>query len=491
MNMHPTSKDFKAQPAPNDLFIEQAILHAVLVDHERLPEFAALVVPSEFTHPIHALVAQHMIDLRESGQEPSTMSLLALVGDEELEPGLPARKYIGHLVRGPSSGGELMRLATSWRDTVAAWRDHIGRRKLASIGTQLQLGSESMSDMHRLASESVDQLDEIMAGYRTGKLRQYDAEGAADIALAHLDSDTPSYPPTGLTDLTQMIGGWPRGQLTVIAGRPGMGKSAIATSILLKAAKAGHASAFFSLEMVGEQLGARLLTDLAYTASSPIYYEDLLHRRLDDRQKKRLREQRDKLRGLPLVNVEQRGLTISEIASRARRIANDFDRQGRKLEIICVDHLSIVKASQRYAGNRVREVAEISDGLATLASDLNVAVVSLCQLNRGVEGRENKRPSLSDLRDSGAIEEDSSLVMFAYRPAYYLERTEHKDNTLERERLEALEKYRHTLELSVAKNRNGRVGTVQVHCDIGANAIRDPADTTSVQPRRNNNRQNT
>lgn len=485
MNMHQPTKAFTPDPASNDTFIEQAILHAVLKFPERLSEFAAVAVPSDFTHPIHSLIAEHLIETREAGREPSITSLLAFVGEEELEPGLPARKYIGNLVMGPTSNGAMMRLTTSWRDTLDAWRDHVNRQKLTKIGEQLQWGSMSMRDMNRLASEGVDQLDEVMAAYRTGKLRQYDALGAADIALAHLDSDTPAYPTTGLVDLDRMIGGWPRGQLTVIAGRPGMGKSCLATSVVLKAAKAGHACAFFSLEMVGEQLGSRMLTDLAYTANMPIYYQDVLHRRLTSHQRQRLVAQRDALKGLPLVNVEQRNLTISEIASKARRIANDLDRQGRKLEIICVDHLGIMSASGRHNGNRVREVAEISNGLATLASELDVAVIALSQLNRGVEGRENKRPMLADLRDSGSIEEDASLVIFAYRPAYYLERQESDSRDAEAERLELLEKHRHTLELSVAKNRNGRIGAINVYCDIGANAVRDAAYATGCPPRDN------
>lgn len=481
MNMHQPPKSFKADPNASAIFIEQSILHAILRQPERVTEFAAVAVPSDFTYPVHSLIAQHVIELHEAGREASITSLMAIMGDQEIEPGLTGRKYMGLLVTGALSGGAIQQ--QSWRGTLDAWRDHISRDRLASIGSQLQWGSASMPDLQRLASESVGQLDEVMAAYRTGKLRQYDAAGAADIALAHMDGDTPAYPTTGLIDLDRIVGGWPRGQLSIVAGRPGMGKSAIATSVLLKAAKAGHSCAFFSLEMVGEQLGSRFLTDLAYVANSPIYYEDILHRRLNERQKERIREHHKQLKGLPLVNIEQRGLTIAEISSRARKLANDHDRQGRKLEIICVDHLGIVTASNRHNGNRVREVAEISDGLAALASELDVSVIALSQLNRGVEGRESKRPNLSDLRDSGAIEEDASLVVFAYRPAYYLERERFDNAEAEKVRLEQLHKHRNTLELSVVKNRNGRIGTVNVYCDIGANAIRDAAYATGCPPR--------
>lgn len=469
MNIHPSRKEFDLPRSDSSIGLEQAVLHAVLTVPDRLKDFAENVIPADFSHPIHIRIAEHLIALHEAGREPSITSLLALFGDDEIEPGLPANRYVGNLF----IGADNRQFLAPWRDTLETWQDAIRRRRLFDIGSRLQLASSTSIDAFELAHIGVDALDEIIAAQRTGKLREYDAGGAAEIALAHLDGDTPAYPTTGLIDLDGMIGGWPRGQLSIIAGRPGMGKSAVATSTFLRAARKGHGVAFFSLEMVGEQLGARLLTDLAFQHKSPIHYEDLLHRRLDDRQRKLIRDQAAALKALPVHIVEQRGLTISEIAAKSRKIAADFDRHGRQLEVIYVDHMLLVRASQRYAGNRVREVAEISDGLATIAKDLNVAVVALCQLNRGVEGRENKRPSLSDLRDSGAIEEDASVVIFAYRPAYYLEREKFDDATLEEARLQRHEHLKHVIEFGVAKNRNGRIGIVEAFVDIGANAIRN------------------
>jgi replicative DNA helicase len=264
--------------------------------------------------------------------------------------------------------------------------------------------------------------------------------------------------------------------MSVLAGRPGMGKSAAASSSLLRGARAGHASLFFSLEMVGEQLGSRMLTDLAWTRQHPIHYEDILHRRteiINDPARRRLAVAKDELAKLPVLIEEQRGLTFAEIAARSRKAANALDRQGRRLETIFVDHMLLVHPSARYSGNRVQEVREISGGLATLAKELDVAVVALCQLNRGVEGRENKRPGLADLRDSGSIEEDASLVIFLYRLAYYLEQQRFDDMLAEKARTDALEKSRNSLEFIVAKNRNGRCGTVDAFIDVGANAVRN------------------
>ena len=135
--------------------------------------------------------------------------------------------------------------------------------------------------------------------------------------------------------------------------------------------------------------------------------------------------------------------------------------------------MMLVRSSDRYAGNRVREVGEISEGLMALAQELDVAVVALCQLNRGVEGRDNKRPTLADLRDSGEVEQNASLVIFLYRPAYYLEQKREDDPEIEREREALLEKHRHRLEFIVSKNRNGRPGVVDAFVNIGANAVRN------------------
>jgi replicative DNA helicase len=469
MNIQPMRRDF-AIPAPDRsaVDLEQAVLHAVMVAPERLADFAQIATPEDFSHPAHARIAEHLLALHEAEREPSITALLALFGDEEFEPGLSAKDYIGKLFVG---GTNL--LAAPWRDTVETWKDALLRRRLFAIGGRLQLAATTSIDPFDLAHGGVDDLDDVIAAQRAGRLREYDAGGAADMAIAHLEGDAPAYPTTGLADLDHMIGGWPRGQLSIIAGRPGMGKSAIATSTFLKAARKGHAGAFFSLEMVGEQLGARLLTDIAYQHQSPIQYEDMLHRRLTDRDKSRIQDAARVLRDLPVRIIEQRGLTMAEIAARSRKLASEFDRHGHPLEVIYVDHMLLVKASQRYAGNRVREVAEISDGLATLAKELNVAVVALCQLNRGVEGRESKRPSLSDLRDSGAIEEDASVVIFAFRPAYYLERERFDDATMEEGRQERLRHTKHVLEFGIAKNRNGRIGVIKAFVDIGANAIRN------------------
>src|SRR5262245_1787581 len=150
-----------------------------------------------------------------------------------------------------------------------------------------------------------------------------------------------------------------------------------------------------------------------------------------------------------------------------------FAREGRRLDLVIVDHLGKIRASNRYKGQKVHEITEISDALANLAKSEQVAVLALHQLNRAVEGRDNKRPELADLRDSGSLEQDADGVLFAYRAAYYLERMKFDDREDEEERIKKLEATRHAIEIAIAKHRNGPTSTVELYCNMPANALRD------------------
>ena len=474
MNRMPHPSEFALATPPDTSTVEtEQILIGILLNRPDLAsDIISQIEPGDIVEALHIQIVGAIAAVVADEKTVSVPGLIARIGsEEELSPGLSVDGYIRRLGR-----EGLSHFATPPKALLEVLREARIRRELAAIGeTILRYAGAGTIPIADLTADAVSRLDDVAALAKPAKRRSFTGADAGVLALEHLKGTDGSYPISGLEDLDNMLGGWPRAQLSIVAGRPGMGKSAAATSIVLGAAKKGFACQFFSLEMTGEQLGARLLTDLAYTAQRPIYYEDIAKRNVDERDLRRLVEAQTKLEGLPLKIEEQRGLTLAEICSRARKHAAELDRNGEKLELIVVDHMLLVKASTRYAGNRVREVAEISDGLATLAKELDVSVVALCQLNRGVEGQDNKRPSLAHLRDSGAIEEDASLVCFVYRPAYYLENTRFDDHNLESERLERLEKCRNTLEFVVAKNRNGRTGVVRTFVDIGANVIRNLA----------------
>ena len=450
---------------------EQAVLGLMLRSPGKVRDMLETVDERDFAEDAHQSIVAGMRWLISQDKPVTPFTLPPVLGpNREVVQGVTIARYVQDLVTRAMIATAGMPL----EHMLATLRDARIRRDFRDVAMTLSAAAvDGSSDLQASFHVAAEQIDDIICSGLDKRRRSLDAKAVGDLVIEHIENGEQTWPTTGLADLDHYLGGWPRGQLSILAGRPGMGKSAAATSCLLRAAKAGHTCQFFSLEMTGEQLGARLLTDLAYTADRPIYYDDIQHHRIDDRQRDRLREAKRNLDAMPLEVVEQRGLSLAEITAKARKRAATLDRKGEKMDVIFVDHIGLVHASDRYAGNRVRELAEITDTLATLAKELDCAVVGLCQLNRGVEKMENKRPGLSDLRDSGAIEEDASTVTFLFRPAYYLENTREDDQEKESERLQRIASCKHVLEFVVSKNRNGRVGVVKTWVDIGANAIRN------------------
>lgn len=462
--------DFEQFDVSRDEFgAERAVVGACLASPDAIGEMSAKLTPEDFTNPALAAIFGTLVGLHGEGRKPSVESVVAALGNDEVEPGLFLRPYLEHLRR-----SSFMLRLFPLGDAVGVIREAAQRRLLAGVGSAL-LGAQGLPrPVSAIVADALERLDDIAAQSRQSARLSYDAMAAATAALDFADGSAKAIT-TGLTDLDRMLGGWPRSELSVLAGRPGMGKSAVATSCLIQAAKRKNGAMFFSLEMTKKQLGSRIIADAAWSWDDPIYYQDIARRELNDRQFRRAKDTIGFLKDLPIVIEEERGLTISDVTARARKQAAKWAHDGGSLDVVFVDHMLLVRPSSRYAGNRVREVAEISDGLAALAKELNCAVVALCQLNRGVEGREVKRPTLSDLRDSGAIEEDASTVTFIYRPAYYLEQQRSENPDQEAKRLASLYQSKNDLELIVAKNRNGACGLVDVFVDIGANAVRDKA----------------
>jgi replicative DNA helicase len=450
---------------------EQRLIGWLLLNPDRAGEVVAKITADDFAWPDHVEVFEAIRQTVKAGREPSLNAVLrGLDCDRIIAEGVTFREYLHRITR------HIILKIEPVTPMIETLRDTRMRREIETATTGLMMELHGGRDVASAISETMAILDDVLT--TTGRKSRSVASGAEAlrIALDRIDSDHAENVGTGLADLDEALGGWPRGQLSIVAGRPGMGKSAFAVHAFLMAAKSGAPSLFFSLEMNQLQMGARMLADAAFTMQSPIWYEDI--QKGDPRLRAgpvraRLDAAKQATADYPVMIEVQRGLTIAEISTRARRHANTLAAKGQKLETIFVDHIGLVRASGQYVGNRPREIAEITDGLATLAKDLDCAVIGLCQLNRGVEGRENRRPGLSDLKDSGAIEEDASAVIFLYRPAYYLANTREDDREREQQRLKALAAVENVLELIVAKNRNGRTGVVEAFGNIGANAIRD------------------
>lgn len=464
-----------AQPAGSIYEAEYALLGSCMMNAAHIDAASAHLAPDDFETDIIGRCFAVLIGLRSEGRRPSFHSLLAELNDTDGT----AKPFLVQLVADAAKAR-----ATPIMDTIEVIKDRVVRRQLAEAAKHLEVavttGTRSTADA---AAETLDTIDLALSRIRPTQRRSYDANSAGDEVFSFLDNGE-KIPTSGWEQLNQVIGGLPKGEFTVFAGRPGMAKTAAGACSARLAAEAGHGVQIFSVEMRARLIQMRILADAAYRYDDPIFYKDIIGRKLSGSHRARLEEAHARCRELPLFIEEQSDITVAEIAARCRKRAADLEKQGKSLDIVYVDHIGLLKPSARYAGSRTHEIADISNGLRVLAKDLNVAVVGLCQLNRGVEGRESKRPTKADLRDSGEIEEDASNVILLYRPYYYLAQQKFDDPEEIQLHAAALEKARYKLEFIVDKNRNGEAPiTVELFVDIGANAIRRKSFGEGLKPR--------
>lgn len=460
-----------------DQGIEAGIIGALL-SHPANLFFARQMVVNDFCVPEHRMLFEAIVIAMEAGQQPSSLTLMPTFRKMDFS-GITGAEYIARLMSVAISK-EMM------PEYVRALKEFAGRRVMVGLADYLKAEAfKPGSDIGGAIALVNGEMDAVAASLR---FQRQTMRSLGDIALESIVNLEAGKKPAlihgGIADINRVFGGWHRGELAIIAGRTSMGKSAFLFSTLLSAAKNGTSSLVFSLEMRGEAVSHRQLSDLVWNSHTPIPYENIEKQLIKEHELGRLRSAAEKLSTLPMMIDDQRGLSVAEIGSRIKRHQDDLARRGRQLDVVGVDHLGKVAATGRYAGNKVYETGEKTEGLAVLAAELNVAMVVLQQLNRGVEGREDKRPGLSDLRDSGNIEEDADTVSLLYRPAYYLARTKYDDPGKEAKRRQLLELKRDTIEWIIGKNRHGQVDIVELFGDMGSNAIRDSTLLSSFAKQR-------
>jgi len=340
-----------------------------------------------------------------------------------------------------------------------------------------EIAASPIAPIGQFLDDSVEALGEIRASMRRQRISSLSAGELAQAIIDRLRSgEEPPLVDTGLVTLNKQIGGWPRGELTILAGRPSMGKSSIALSCMRQAARRGVSSLLISLEMRGPDVTARMLSDAVFNAQTPIEYASIMRNKVSEWDIDRLAEVQRKLAGLPIEIDDQRGVSMADISIRARRYHDRLTEDGKRLDTLWIDHLGHIRPTGRYAGQKVQELGEMTKGCMVLASELDCAVVLLCQLSRAVEARDDKRPQLTDLRESGHIEEDANTVLFAYREVYYLERMgELADYEKELARQERISELANVLEILGLKTRNGPVFSAKFFADMGSNVVRDLA----------------
>ena len=450
--------------------VEQTVIGMLIQDSSRLEIWR--LSSEDFAEPLHAELFEAIQAAHNAGTPHNIVSICALMtGAPPITDGLTVPEYIRGI------------FTASFQNSLPGMhvmlKDFANRRRVTLIGQNLiWAAAETRQSLLEAISDGISQLDtaRVVGGAKKTKI-DFGQAMAKSLEAMTKDNGT-SRLPIGIASLDQALGGWHRGQFVIIAGRPGMGKSMIAQSLMLRSAQRAAGVMMFSLEMTIDELAKRGMADLSYTPEDPIPYQNASSGMADRHFESWSRAAAEYAR-LPLIIDDQRGLTISEIFARARAQKNEWEAVGGSLDIVVVDHLGLIKPSDRYKSNKVAEVGEVSDGLATMAKELDVCVVALSQLNRGTEGRENKRPSLADLRNSGDLEQDAHVVVFAYREAYYLERMQYDAGTQQEiDRQIRLEHCRNRVEFLISKNRNGPTDMVPLFCDPSCNVIRGGTETT-------------
>ena len=458
--------------APHNVEVERHLLGAILVNNDTFYRVSDFLLADHFYLQPHRQIYEIAGKLIRAGKVASPITVKTFFPQDHTIADLPA---VQNLLRLAADAAGIVN-AEDYGRTVF---DLALRRSLIGIGEEMvEVAYESPVDLTpREQIEAVERrLFELAEKGRFdsgfGSFADALAE-AVEMAAAAFERDGGlSGLATGLADLDRTMGGLQRSDLVILAGRPGMGKTALATNIAFNVARAyrgetgedgavktvdGGIVGFFSLEMSAEQLAARILAEQAGTPSSKIRRGDITEAEFA-----RLAEVAREMQDIPLYIDQTGGLTIGQLAARARRL-----KRQRGMDLMVVDYLQLLSGSgKRASDSRVQEITEITTTLKALAKELGVPILALSQLSRQVESRDDKRPQLSDLRESGSIEQDADVVLFVFREEYYLKNRKPKEGTEEFFTWQAeMDRIAGLAEVIIGKQRHGPTGTVNLQFD--------------------------
>ncbi len=478
-----------ARMAPHNVELERQLLGAILVNNETFYRVSDFLEATHFFVDAHRRVYEKISQLIRAGKTASPITLKTFFGADEQIADISVTQY-------------LLRLAAD-ATTVINAEDHgrlifdlALRRSLIHIGEDMvNVAFDSPIDTPP-KSQIEDAERRLYELAETGRYEggfQTFSEAlttAVDMAAAAYErAGGLSGLATGLSDLDRSMGGLQRSDLIILAGRPGMGKTSLATNIAYNVARNYKATAlqdgtvkaedggivgFFSLEMSAEQLATRLLAEQSGVPSSLIRRGSI-----DAEQFERLAATAQEIQTLPLYIDQTGGLSIGQLAARARRL-----KRQRGLDLLVVDYLQLLQGSAKRSESRVQEITEITTGLKALAKELAVPVLALSQLSRQVESRDDKRPQLSDLRESGSIEQDADVVMFVFREEYYLKNKKPKEGSEEFFTWQnEMETVAGVAEVIIGKQRHGPTGTVLLQFDAEVTRFSNLAREVSLPDR--------
>jgi replicative DNA helicase len=476
--------------APHNIEAEQALLGAILVNNEAFYRVSDFLEPRHFFEPVHQNIYEITGSLIRVGKIANPVTLKTFLPADVDIAGLTVSQYLARLAAEATT-------VINAEDYGRTIYDLSIRRSLIVIG----------EDMVNVAFDAPvdfaprDQIEDTERRlYELAETGKYDGgfqrfaaalTTAVDMAARAYQRDGRlSGLATGLHDLDRMMGGLQPSDLIIVAGRPGMGKTALATNMAYNIARAwrgdvrpdGHIETinggivgFFSLEMSAEQLATRIISEQTEIASYRIRRGEI-----DPGDFDRIAAIAREMESIPLYIDETGGLAIAQLAARARRL-----KRQRGLDLLVIDYIQLLQGSSRRAAEgRVQEVTEITTGLKALAKELNVPILACSQLSRQVESRDDKRPQLSDLRESGSIEQDADVVMFVFREEYYLKNKEPRAGTDEHFKWQTdMEAVHGKAELIIGKQRHGPTGTVQLQFKADVTRFSDLADDSRLPER--------
>ena len=462
-----TSLTSEPKLAPHNIELERAVLGVILVHNEAFDRVSDTLLPEHFYEGVHKRIFEVISTLLKSGKIATPITLKMFLSDLDLG-GMTVAQYLARLAAEATTVINATEYAKSVRDLAL-------RRNLIVVGQEISAVAfdtpPDVTPRHQIEEAERKLYSLAESGKFEGGFQRFDEAltHAVDMAARAYERDgNLSGISTGLSDLDRMMGGLQRSDLIILAGRPGMGKTALATNFAFNIAQAyqgevspdgkrqalnGGIVGFFSLEMSAEQLATRIIAEQSGVPSYKIRRGDIQQNEFE-----KVIEASRRMTTVPLYIDQTGGISIAQLAARARRL-----KRQRGLDVLVVDYLQLLSGSSKKGDNRVQEMTEITTGMKALAKELEVPIVALSQLSRQVENRDDKRPQLSDLRESGSIEQDADVVMFVYREEYYLKNRQPREGTEEFIKWQAdMERAHGRAEVIIGKQRHGPTGTVEL-----------------------------
>ena len=453
---------------PHSIEAEQQLLGGLLNNNDLYYSLEDKVDPEHFYDPVHSRIFEIISTRIKDGKLASAVTVNTFLTEDEGLKELGGSSYLAQLMAGSVASSAI-------KDYSKLVYDLAIRRELIILGQEISSRAQSIKvdeqpeEQIILAEQNLYKIGDSGKS-ETGFTSFLKALGeAVQVANAahHRDGNLAGIS-TGFIDLDKKMGGLHYSDLIILAGRPSMGKTSLATNIAYNNAKSfkkndnadgtsetvnGGIVGFYSLEMSAEQLAARILSETAEIPSEQIRRGDMTESEF-----RRFVEAAKSIESSPLFIDDTPALTIAQLASRARRL-----KRTHGLDALIIDYLQLVRAGSSR-DNRVNEISEITQGLKAIAKELNIPVIALSQLSRQVENRDDKRPQLADLRESGSIEQDADVVLFVYREEYYKEREKPSDHDLEKMAIwqEEMDRLHGRAELILGKQRHGPIGTVEL-----------------------------